>query len=96
MDFRARRCPGFMENMLRQLESLKHQGMFFLPSRPDVKAPYVATRDIASIGSKLLLDRSWTGPGGVAVLGAALTVQPSAGTSGRVRRPPDQGTPGGE
>jgi uncharacterized protein YbjT (DUF2867 family) len=69
VDFRALWCPGFMENMLRQLEPLKHQGMFFLPSRPDVKAPYVATRDIASIGSKLLLDRSWTGQGGVAVLG---------------------------
>jgi uncharacterized protein YbjT (DUF2867 family) len=69
VDFRALWCPGFMENMLRQLEPLKHQGMFFLPSRPDVKGPYVATRDIASIGSKLLLDRSWTGQGGVAVLG---------------------------
>jgi uncharacterized protein YbjT (DUF2867 family) len=69
VDFRALWCPGFMENMLRQLEPLKHQGMFFLPSRPDVKVPFVATRDIASIGSKLLLDRSWTGQGGVAVLG---------------------------
>lgn len=69
VDFRALWCPGFMENMLRQVDSLKHQGIFFLPSRPDVKVPYVATRDIASTGSKLLLDRSWTGQGGVAVLG---------------------------
>lgn len=69
VDFRALWCPGFMENMLRQVDSLKHQGMFFLPSLPDVKAPHVATRDIASIGSKLLLDRSWTGQGGVGVLG---------------------------
>jgi uncharacterized protein YbjT (DUF2867 family) len=69
VDFRALWCPGFMENMLRQVDSLKHQGIFFLPSRPDVKVPYVATRDIASTGSKLLLDRSWTGLGGVAVLG---------------------------
>jgi uncharacterized protein YbjT (DUF2867 family) len=44
--------------------------MFFLPSRSDVKKPYVATRDIASVASRLLLDRSWTGQGGVAVLGA--------------------------
>lgn len=43
--------------------------MFFFPSRPDVKMPHVATRDIASTGSKLLIDRSWTGQGGVAVLG---------------------------
>ena len=43
--------------------------MFFLPSQPDVKLPHAATRDIASVASKLLLDRSWKGQGGVAVLG---------------------------
>src|SRR5882757_1069336 len=43
--------------------------MFFFPSRPDVKAPLVATRDIAEIGARLLLDHSWTGQGGLAVLG---------------------------
>ena len=69
VDFRALWCPGFMENMLMQLEPLKHQGMFFLPNRPDVKTPQVATRDIAASGAKLLLDRSWTGQGGLAVLG---------------------------
>ncbi|HEV2646926.1 MAG TPA: NmrA family NAD(P)-binding protein [Acidobacteriaceae bacterium] len=69
VDFRALWCPGFMENMLRQVEALKHQGMFYMPSRPDVKAPYAATRDIAAVGARLLLDRSWTGQGGVAVLG---------------------------
>ncbi len=69
MDFRALWCPGFMENMFRQIESLKHQGTFFGPSLPDVKLPLVATRDIASTGTKLLLDRSWTGQGGIAVLG---------------------------
>jgi len=69
VDFRALWCPGFMENMLRQVDSLKHQGMFFGPSRPDVKAPQVATRDIAASGARLLRDRSWTGQGGLAVLG---------------------------
>ncbi|QNI36904.1 NmrA family NAD(P)-binding protein [Edaphobacter albus] len=69
VDFRALWCPGFMENMLMQIDALKHQGMFFLPSRPDVKVPYVATRDIASVGARLLRDRSWTGQGGVAILG---------------------------
>jgi uncharacterized protein YbjT (DUF2867 family) len=34
-----------------------------------LKGPLVATRDIAGRGAKLLLDRSWTGQGGVAVLG---------------------------
>jgi hypothetical protein len=27
LDFRALWCPGFMENMLRQLESFKHIGL---------------------------------------------------------------------
>jgi uncharacterized protein YbjT (DUF2867 family) len=69
VDFRALWCPGFMENMLRQVHPLKQQGMFFGPSRPDVKAPQVSTRDIAASAAKLLLDRSWTGQGGLAVLG---------------------------
>lgn len=70
VNFRALWCPGFMENMLGQAGSLKQQGKFFQPSRPDVKVPHVATRDIASVAGGLLLDRSWTGQGGVAVLGA--------------------------
>lgn len=69
VDFRALWCPGFMENMLREVNSLKHQGVFFGPSRADVKAPYVATRDIAASAARLLRDRSWSGQGGLAVLG---------------------------
>jgi len=68
VDFRALWCPGFMENMLQAIPSLKH-GVFSVPGRSEVKAPQVATRDIASSGAKLLLDRSWTGQGGLAVLG---------------------------
>ncbi|HEX3679246.1 MAG TPA: hypothetical protein VHU90_05965, partial [Galbitalea sp.] len=34
-----------------------------------LQAPYVATRDIAATAAQLLRDRSWTGAGGVAVLG---------------------------
>ena len=52
-----------------QLQPLKHQGTFFLSARPDKKNPLVATRDIAASGTKLLLDPSWTGQGGLAVLG---------------------------
>ncbi len=69
VDFRALWCPGFMENMLMQLPALKHQGAFFLPASPDRKLPLVATRDIAASGTRLLLDPSWTGQGGLAVLG---------------------------
>lgn len=66
---RALWCPGFMENMLRSVESIRTAGVFTGPSRPDVKAPLVATRDIAASAARLLRDRSWTGPGGLAVLG---------------------------
>jgi uncharacterized protein YbjT (DUF2867 family) len=61
--------PGFMENMLMQLQPLKQQSTFFLPLKPDLKIPHAATRDIASSGARLLLDTSWTGKGGLAVLG---------------------------
>ena len=68
-DYRALWCPGFMENILMQVEPMKHQGMFFLPVKPDMKLPFVATRDIAAMAARLLLDTSWTDQGGVAVLG---------------------------
>jgi uncharacterized protein YbjT (DUF2867 family) len=61
--------PGFMENMLMQLQPLKQQGTFFAPARPDLKTPHAATRDIAASGARLLLDTSWTGKGGLEVLG---------------------------
>lgn len=66
---RALWCPSFMENSLRNLEALGSQGVYFGPSRSDLKRPLVATRDIAAVATRLLRDRSWTGPGGVAVLG---------------------------
>lgn len=69
VDFRALWCPGFMENMLRQVQSLKHQGKFYFPSEPDARTPYAATRDIAAVATKILIDRSWTGQSGIAVLG---------------------------
>jgi uncharacterized protein YbjT (DUF2867 family) len=69
VEFRALWCPSFMENMLPAIPSLKQHCMFYNSGRPDVKAPLVATRDIASSGARLLLDRSWTGQGGLAMLG---------------------------
>jgi uncharacterized protein YbjT (DUF2867 family) len=69
VDFRALWCPGFMENMLRQIDALRHQSAFFGPFRADLKIPLAATRDIAASGARLLLDRRWTGQGGLAVLG---------------------------
>ncbi len=69
VDFRALACPGFIDNVLWQVQPLRSQGMYFLPSLPDVAKPQVATRDIAAMAASLLLDRAWTGQGSVAVLG---------------------------
>ena len=69
VDFRALWCPGFMENMLRSVGTLRARGAFYGPGRPDVKAPQVATCDVAASAAKLLVDRSWSGQGGLAVLG---------------------------
>jgi uncharacterized protein YbjT (DUF2867 family) len=69
LDVRALWCPGFMENMLRCVHTLRAQGVFVGMSRPDLKVPYVATRDIAASATRLLLDSSWSGAGGLGVLG---------------------------
>ncbi len=61
--------PGFMDNMLRQVQAIKNQGMFFGTRDPESKDPYCATRDIASVAAKWLLDNSWTGQEDIAVLG---------------------------
>ncbi len=61
--------PGFMDNTLRQVQPIKNQGMFFGTRDPESKDPYCATRDIAAVAAKWLLDRSWTGQEDVPVLG---------------------------
>ncbi len=66
--FRALTMPSFMDNILRQVDSIK-QGMFFSPLDGDETAPTCATRDIAASAAKLLLDSSWSGQGHLAVLG---------------------------
>jgi uncharacterized protein YbjT (DUF2867 family) len=67
--FRALTMPSFMDNFLRQVEPIKNQGMFFSPMSGDLKTPTCATRDIAAVAVKLLLDSSWSGSGNVPVLG---------------------------
>jgi uncharacterized protein YbjT (DUF2867 family) len=69
VSYRALRMPGFMENMLQQVEPIKTQGRFFLAISGDRKLPTCATRDIAAAAVKLLLDGSWSGQGSVPVLG---------------------------
>lgn len=59
----------FMDNLLRQVESIKNQGMFFDVISGNLKQPTCATRDIAAVAARLLLDHSWSGVASRPVLG---------------------------
>ena len=67
--YRALTMPSFMDNLLRQVESIKSQGVFFSPIAGDRKDPACATRDIAAVAAELLLDDTWSGQEEVPVLG---------------------------
>lgn len=69
VSYRALLNPTFMDVMLRQAAAIRDQGMFFQPIDGDRKMPSVASRDIAQVATRLLLDDSWSGTGGVPVLG---------------------------
>jgi uncharacterized protein YbjT (DUF2867 family) len=69
--YRALANPSFMDNRLREVASIRDEGVFTGTAAADRKAPAAATRDIAAVAARLLLDRSWTGSGSVPVLGPA-------------------------
>ncbi len=68
----AVRAGDFMENMLNFVASIKSTGAFFLPVPAGVKLPMVATRDIAEVAARVLLDGSWSGRRAVTVYGPEL------------------------
>ncbi|WP_445517430.1 NAD(P)H-binding protein [Streptomyces sp. NEAU-174] len=67
--YRALACPSFMDNLLRQVASIRDDGVFTDTAAADRTAPTASTGDIAAAAAGLLLDRSWTGTGEVPVLG---------------------------
>ena len=67
--YRALANPSFMDNTLRQVATIRDNGVFTDTDAPDHAAPLVATRDIAEAAARLLLDRSWTGARSAPVLG---------------------------
>jgi uncharacterized protein YbjT (DUF2867 family) len=69
VSYRALTMPSFMDNLLRQVEPIRNQGVFFDMVSGDRKAPTCAIRDIAAAAARLLLDESWSGVGSVPVLG---------------------------
>jgi uncharacterized protein YbjT (DUF2867 family) len=79
--YRALTMPAFMENMFMHARSIMDEGVFRSPIAADLKLPTVATRDIATVAVRLLLDRGWAGHSSVPVLRPAdLSFADIAGT----------------
>lgn len=66
---RSLAMPSFMDNIARQAVAIREQGKFFLPIAGDLKLPSVATRDVATVAARWLLDDSWTDQSEAPVLG---------------------------
>lgn len=69
VSYRALALAPFMDNLLRQVESIKNQGLFFDIISGDLRQPTCATRDIATVAAELLLDHTWSGVASRPVLG---------------------------
>jgi len=67
--FRALTMPSFMDNLLWQADSIRKDGVISGTLPGDLKAPAAATRDIAAVATRLLLDHTWTGQDSLGVLG---------------------------
>lgn len=81
---RALANPTFMDNVLRQLPSLR-AGVLTGTHPSDLALPAVATRDIAEVADRLLRDRGWVGQDTVDLLGAAdISLAEMAATLGEV------------
>lgn len=65
---RALALPTFMDNVLRQVPTIR-TGVVSGTLPADFRMPWIATKDIAMLAARYLLDRSWTGQDTVEVLG---------------------------
>lgn len=69
VDLRALVAPTLMDNLLRDVEGLRTDGVVRAAVQQDRRAPMVARSDVAAVAARLLLDRSWTGQQELPVLG---------------------------
>ncbi|MDE3156217.1 MAG: NAD(P)H-binding protein [Acidobacteriota bacterium] len=67
--YRALSMPFFMENLLRQREAIRDQGIFMLANTGERPLATVAIRDIAATAVALLADPSWGGQQHLPVFG---------------------------
>lgn len=68
---RALTMPSFMDNIARQASAIKSQGLLSSPIDGDLKIPSCATRDIATVATRWLLNGYWLDQQDIPVLGAA-------------------------
>lgn len=66
---RSLAAAGFMDNLLRQAATIKKRHAFQEVLPADRPLPLVATRDIAAVAARLLLDSGWSGREDVPLLG---------------------------
>lgn len=71
VSYRALACASLMENVLRQVPLIKDRGEFHWPTPGDREEPACATRDVAAVAARLLLDTSWSGVESLPMLGPA-------------------------
>jgi uncharacterized protein YbjT (DUF2867 family) len=64
------RCGAFMENFLRQAQTIATHGVLSYPMAGYLAIPMVAVTDIADTALRWLVRRDWKGVAGVAVHGA--------------------------
>ncbi|MBB4684242.1 NAD(P)H-binding protein [Amycolatopsis jiangsuensis] len=67
--FRALAMPTFMDNLTRQVRTIREKGVFFDALSPTHVGPTAAAQDMAAVAARLLTDSSWTGAEEVPVLG---------------------------
>lgn len=69
VNHRALACASLMDNIARQVASIRLSGQFFQPTPGDLKLPHVAKADVARVAADLLLNTDWTGAEEVPLLG---------------------------
>lgn len=69
VEYAALACGSLMENIARQTASIRDEGVLYYPSPSTLKLPYVATRDVAALSARLLLDTSWSGVREIPMMG---------------------------
>ncbi|MFC4732256.1 NAD(P)H-binding protein [Salipiger abyssi] len=59
--YRALTCASLMDNLLRQVDLIRTEGVFYQPVPQDLKLPHVAKSDVARTAARLLEHTEWTG-----------------------------------